>query len=109
MTLLWIWLAGVTFYSLLCGVGGGMILDSKNRSWAQGFFLGFLFGFIGLIITVGLAPQQGVASRPRRSGFASEVQIEPMSLASKLSAIAVGVVGGIGVVVGVVELAAWLG
>src|ERR1700684_2565197 len=98
-------------YSLICAMGGAIILNSKNRGYVQGFFLGLFFGFIGLIITVGIAPQE--AAPPRRTAApvaAVELQPSPesMSLPATVSAVVVGVLGGIGVVAGVVAFANWM-
>jgi hypothetical protein len=58
------WWFGLIFYSLICALGGGLILSSKNRSYLQCFLLGLFFGLIGLIITVGIAPQEVPRAAP---------------------------------------------
>jgi hypothetical protein len=37
---------------LLCAIGGGLITQSKGRSFIQGFGLGFALGIIGIIIAL---------------------------------------------------------
>lgn len=37
---------------VVCGVAGGMIYQSKNRPFVNGFLWGLLLGVVGLIVTI---------------------------------------------------------
>ncbi len=39
-------------FSIICGIAGGAIYNSKNRPFINGFLWAFLLGLIGLIVTV---------------------------------------------------------
>ena len=39
-------------FSIICGIAGGAIYQSKNRPFINGFLWAFLLGLIGLIVTV---------------------------------------------------------
>ncbi|WP_131721463.1 hypothetical protein [Mycolicibacter heraklionensis] len=106
----WAWWVSLIFYSLICGLGGGIITSSKNRGWGQGVCLGFFLGLIGLIVTVGVAPLKPPPAKPQKSVLSPEWQAEsqPMGFPATLSAVTVGILGGIAVVAGVIAFANWL-
>ena len=37
---------------IICGIAGGIIYQSKNRPFINGFLWGLLLGVIGLIVTI---------------------------------------------------------
>lgn len=51
---------------LICAIGAGAIASSKGRSGFGYFMLGLLIPFIGLLISIGMAPRQGSAGAEQR-------------------------------------------
>jgi len=39
-------------FSIICGIAGGAIYNSKNRPFINGFLWAFLLGLIGLIVII---------------------------------------------------------
>lgn len=39
-------------FSIICGIAGGAIYNSKNRPFINGFLWGLLLGVVGLIVTI---------------------------------------------------------
>ena len=46
---------------VVCGIAGGLLAQSKGRSFGEGLFLGIMLGFIGLIIEACLSSKTEIA------------------------------------------------
>ena len=68
VTLFW---TGLIVYSIQCGIGCGVIADSKNRDLMAWFICGLLFGLIGVLMAI------GVTARPLGAGTKAALESRP--------------------------------
>jgi hypothetical protein len=60
--LIWVW----GFQCVMCAIFAGTIGNAKGRAGAGYFFLGLLFGFLGLIFAAGMPTREGAALEAKR-------------------------------------------
>lgn len=74
-----LWLVLIFVVEVVCGAFGASIAGDKRRSVLEGFLLGFLFGPIGVLITVFSPSRQTLSDSRRRSSWADLVDYKQKS------------------------------